>query len=405
MKKIISVLIAIVLMASIFSVSCAPEQESEESSSSPTVEEESKPSSETKTESAGQEPESSSTTEAASSEEETKPETVIITDSSGREIEIACPVDRAIVVYSQLLLTIKAIGVEDEKIIGLDEFTYGQYEDIFTGLKDRPTVGRNLFNLDLEKIIDMEPQVVIGTPTTISRIPELEEELGKVGIKVVGLDFKMQNVEDVISTLGTMFGKEERAKEYSDFWFSKLEVVGNTFNEIGLGSEEKVKVYWENTSSAYTTISSSSSAHELVEMAGGLNIARELIGSSPEVDPEWVITENPEVIMKYPMGAEYQGGFGQTDTEPFEEIRVEIMERPGFRNIRAVQNGDVYVMSQIIKTGAFENAAICYIAKILYPDLFEDLDPEEYLREMVEKYLGLDWEVMDGVFIYPNPWE
>jgi iron complex transport system substrate-binding protein len=392
-------------MASIFSVSCAPAQEAEESSSSPAAKEESKTSSEANTESSEEKAESSSTTEAESSEEEAKPETIIITDSSGREIEIAYPVDRAIIVYSQLLLTAKAIGVEDEKIIGLDEFTYGQYEDIFTGLEGRPTVGRNLFNLDLEKIIDLEPQVVIGTPTTLSRIPELEEELGKVGIKVVGLDFKMANVEDVINTLGQMFGKETRAEEYSDFWFSKLEEVGNTFNEIGFGNEDKVKVYWENTASAYKTISSSSSAHELVEMAGGLNIARELIGSSPEVDPEWVITENPEVIMKYPMGAEYQGGFGKTDTAPFEEIRDEIMGRPGFRNIQAVQNGKVYVMSQIIKTGAFENVAICYIAKMLYPDLFPYLDPEEYLREMVEKYLGLDWEVMDGVFIYPNPWE
>ena len=59
-------------------------------------------------------------------------------------------------------------------------------------------------------------------------------------------------------------------------------------------------------------------------------------------------------------------------------------------------------MSQLIKTGVFENVAICYMAKIFYPELFEDMNPEEYLKEMVEKYLGLDYATMKGVYVYPD---
>jgi iron complex transport system substrate-binding protein len=104
------------------------------------------------------------------------------------------------------------------------------------------------------------------------------------------------------------------------------------------------------------------------------------------------------------MGADYQGGFGNTDTAPFEEMRTEIIGRTGFDQIKAVQDGEIYIVSQIIKTGAFENVAICYIAKILYPELFPGLDPTAHLREMVEKYLELDFEEMKGVFVYPEPW-
>jgi iron complex transport system substrate-binding protein len=355
----------------------------------------------------GKEKEAETSTEKPESKETeettqpSQPETVRITDSSGRVVELPYPVERSIITYSQLLLVIKALGVGDESVNGLDEFTYNQYETIFTGLANTPTVGKNLFNLDIEKVIDLEPQVLISTPSTLRRMPELEAQLEKVGIKFVGLDFDIENVENVIITLGAMFGKEDRAEDFADFWFDKLDLVKSEVD--AMSEEEKVKVYWENTASGYVTISKKSSAHEIVTLAGGNNIAQDLEGRSPEVDPEWVITQDPDVIMHYPMGNNYQGGFGTSDTEPFKRIRQEIISRPGFDQIKAVKSDEVYICSQIIKTGAFENIAVIYVAKALYPDLFKDLDPAAELKEMVEKYLGLSWATMDGVFIYPDP--
>ena len=218
----------------------------------------------------------------------------------------------------------------------------------------------------------------------------------------MALDFKIDNVENAIFVLGEMFAEEERAAEYARFWFSKLEMIEEAVG--ALPDEDKVKVYWENTMTAYKTISKKASNHEVVEMAGGFNIARDLEAGYPEVDPEWVIMQNPDVIIKYPMGADYQGGFGHSETEPFDEVRREMMGRAGFDQIKAVQDGEVYVVSQIIKTGAFENVAVCYVARMLYPDLFADLDPAAHLQEMVEKYMGLDFAEMNGVFVYPEPW-
>jgi ABC-type Fe3+-hydroxamate transport system substrate-binding protein len=58
---------------------------------------------------------------------------ITVTDSAGRNVEIEVPVTRTVVVYSQLLLAMKAIGVEDAAIIGLDAFTLNQYRNVFTG--------------------------------------------------------------------------------------------------------------------------------------------------------------------------------------------------------------------------------------------------------------------------------
>lgn len=323
-----------------------------------------------------------------------------IVDSMGRRVEFARPVTRAVVVYSQLLLTMKAIGVNDDVIVGLDEFTLGQYEDVFAGIKGKPTVGKNLFSLDGEKLLRLEAEALIATPTTLNRMPELAARLERVGTRIVCLDFELKNVKDVVNALGLMFGRRARAEEFGRFWFSKLDLVAGIVNR--LPEKERVKVYWENTNTPYDTINKRSPGHEIVELAGGCNIARDLVGN--KADPEWIITQNPDVIIKYPMGSIYQGGFGRTDPGPFRAMRTEIIDRPGFNQIKAVKDGRVYIVSQLIKTGVFENVAVCYIAKLLHPDLFRDLDPADHLREMVENYLGLGFGRMEGVFVHPEPW-
>jgi iron complex transport system substrate-binding protein len=326
---------------------------------------------------------------------------VTFTDSAGRKIALASPVKRAIVVYSQLFLAMKAIGVEDSAIIGLDEFTCHQYADIFPSLREKPTIGRNMFQLDSEKTIHLDPQVLLTTPTVIDRMPELAAQLERAGIKIVCLDFTRSHAKDVLQALGKMFARQEEAEDFSRFWFSKLDIIDNTAKRIP--SKDRIKVYWENTNTPFSTINKSSAVHEILKSAGGDNIAQDLIGN--KADPEWIITRNPGVIIKYPMGAIQQGGFGQKDIIPFRAMREEIMRRPGFSQINAVKTGRVYLVSQLIKTGLFENVAIGYIAKILYPELFKTLDPSAQFREMVEKYLRLDFKKVEGVFVYPAPWD
>ena len=329
-----------------------------------------------------------------------KADIVRIVDSARRTVDLPKPVTRAIVVYTQLLLAMKAIGVEDDQIVGLDEFTRSQYRDVLPAVKNKPVVGRNLFSLDVEKIMSLDAQVIMVTPTTLKQMPNLETQLGKVGMKVVCLDFDMRGVNDVLDVLGKMFGKQDRAAEFSRFWFSKLELVRDRISQ--LPEANRVSVYWENTNTPFDTINKSSQGAEILIQAGGRNIAHDIVGT--KVDAEWVVARNPDFIIKYPMGAAYQGGLGQTDVAPFQAMREEIMRRPGFNQIKAVQNGQVYIVSQLMKTGLFGNVAVCCLAKILYPELFADLNPEAHFEEMARKYLGLDLAVIKGVLVYPVPW-
>ncbi len=327
-------------------------------------------------------------------------ELITITDLAGRRVELRQNPQRVVVLYSQIPIAMRCLNISLDRMVGTDTFTIRQYSGLLPELEEKEIIGRHFLDLDYEKIINLEPELVLAVPGTLKRTG-IAQEPTPMGIKVVALDFKIKNFRKTLELLGKIFDREKEAREFADFWFGKLEEVKRRAE--GLSKDEKVRVYPEGTQRPYVTASEGTTLDEIITLAGGVNISAGLKGRSPEVDPEWVVEQNPDVILKYPMGAEYQGGFGRRETEPFEEMRREIMGRPGFDRIKAVREGRVYILSRDILGGVFENVGVCYVAKILYPDLFRDLDPEAYFEELVERYLGLDFEQVRGVFIYPLP--
>ncbi|MCL2173155.1 MAG: ABC transporter substrate-binding protein, partial [Candidatus Bathyarchaeota archaeon] len=69
----------------------------------------------------------------------------------------------------------------------------------------------------------------------------------------------------------------------------------------------------------------------------------------------------------------------------------------------AVKNNNVYIIS-----GDFRNNAMggtlgaVYIAKILYPDLLSDINPQTIHQDYITNYLHLNYNLdKNGVFLYP----
>ncbi len=150
-------------------------------------------------------------------------------------------------------------------------------------------------------------------------------------------------------------------------------------------------------------------------MAGGKNIAEDL----PEfvqpsykitVDPEWVIEQNPEVIIMHAVRYTYSGmtldpphGYDADDSSGLAEGRDAFMSRPELANVNAVKNGNVYILSGTFRndaTGGFVGAA--YMAKLFYPDLFGEMNPQAIHQEYLTDFQKLDYDLdAHGVFVYP----
>jgi iron complex transport system substrate-binding protein len=141
--------------------------------------------------------------------------------------------------------------------------------------------------------------------------------------------------------------------------------------------------------------------------AGGDNIYADSPVEYPEVDPEWVIEQQPDIIVKavgnevIPSGS----GYGITDASPLKAKRDEIMNpdiRPGWDTIPAIKEGKVYLMTTDIYTGPRATIGVLYMAKWFHPVEFSDIDPAKVHQEWLQKFHGIDPE-LTGSFIFAYP--
>ncbi|MEH0071882.1 ABC transporter substrate-binding protein [Pannonibacter sp. Pt2-lr] len=109
------------------------------------------------------------------------------------------------------------------------------------------------------------------------------------------------------------------------------------------------------------------------------------------INPEQVLASKPDVIVisgtesrKNP--ASMLMGEDVTKAEALERLQG-FTTRAGWNQLPAVQNGRVYGVYQGASRTLADQAMLQFFAKVLYPDLFTDLNPEETYKAFYKKYL------------------
>lgn len=306
-----------------------------------------------------------------------------ITDSSGSQIEIK-RADRVVCLNGDCLEALTIIGVKD-KIVGLS--TNALQKPFAPNVTD---VGA-WNNPNIEAIINLKPDIVI----TYVRWPDktvLEDKLKETGIKVVRLDFyRLDTIFDEFLILGKIMGKEQEVGELISFWKSQLDLIKSRTEKA-----EKVKVYWESYSS-YSAAGNGTGWNEIIITAGGINVFGNENGY-PKVDAEKIIAKNPEVIIKSVSSSVFQP-YGAENVSKLVNFYHEIISRVEINQTDAGREGRVYVICTDMLHSTFGLIAeSAYVAKILHPDIFPDLDPKELHRKYIES-LGMEYK---GVWVYPD---
>jgi iron complex transport system substrate-binding protein len=132
------------------------------------------------------------------------------------------------------------------------------------------------------------------------------------------------------------------------------------------------------------------SFHDLIVEAGGINIANETV-PVPILSTEYVLEKNPDIILRM---LTYLDGF---DLSSFQALRDEMMTRNGMSEVKAVQDGQVYIVRDAVIVSR-ETIGLLYYAKWFHPDLFADINPAAIDAEYLQKFYGV---TLTGVFTYP----
>ncbi|WP_161490816.1 ABC transporter substrate-binding protein [Methanonatronarchaeum thermophilum] len=308
---------------------------------------------------------------------------ITIEDSTGTEVEVNYPVEEIVTLTSNSAEAVRALDCDD-KIVGISEFMKG--DQFWEDLDDRTTVG-NFFNPNYEEIASLNPDLVIAYSDYEE---DLEDKLDKFDITVVRLDFyKVDQIEEEIEILGKILDAEDNAEKLLDFYEESMEEIIELTNEIG---EEDVKnVYIEQFEEYTTAATNDSNWHQMLELINSRNIAEDLDKTHPEVSPEWVVDENPEVMIKIIRCSDTLG-YTVNTTEKVENEYNTIMERTGLSLTTALEEDEVHLLSQDVVSAMRYPIGTSLMAESVYPEIYDELDPDELHKTYLTEFHDLEYK-------------
>ena len=340
-----------------------------------------------------------------------KPKT--FTDGFGEDVTFYRPIERIVSVWCTNNELLKVLNATD-KLVGVDAGMTGVSTTLFPELSDLPDCG-GWYAPNFEAILSLHPDVYIPWLITtdpaesfygIQRKRYLEENLP--GIPVLCIDnYEYRTGEyfiEEVRRLGDILDKQEEAEEYIEFYERCMDPIV-TVTE-GLSEDEKPRVWITSLFFTGGQVTSSPYVYTVfdpVDLAGGRNIAAGL-PRSVKVGLGWVIEQDPEFIFlqiwaagnrKSPYAPDYP------ISEAEKQVKV-ILDSYELSNVSAVVNKNVYVVQYSHFTkGPARVIATAYMAKLLHPELFPNLKPQEIHQEYVDRFLRIDVSVNEANFVYP----
>lgn len=269
-----------------------------------------------------------------------------VTDDLGREVTIEKIPQRIISLSPSNTEILFALGLGD-KVVGVTNFCNYPPE-----AKKKEKIG-GYSNPSLEKIIDLKPDLILAS---FGNPGKLIDQLQNLKLTVVGLNPK--TIEDIfgsIELVGKITGEEEKASKLVKNLREKMERV--TFITKNLTLKQKPRVLYIVWYKPLWTAGSGTFIDELIQKAGGVNIAGDLSGW-PKISLEVVIKKNPQIII---VGEGHPRGL-------IKKVKAEST----LSGTDAFKNNKIFTIDAdvVSRTGPRIIDALEKMAKIIHPWLF-----------------------------------
>lgn len=296
----------------------------------------------------------------------TQEKPISVVDALGRSIDFDEIPDKVVSLAPSITEILFALGLGD-KVVGVTSFCNYPPKVLELVKQGKISVIGGFWTPDVEKIIALQPDLVIGSAGTMPHI-QLREKLEGLGIKIMyvkgsGASDAYEIYED-ITIIATVFGVETKAK-------TLIKEIENTVNNVSKILQQtnitKLKILqligppsWGLYSSGGDTFT-----NWVISSAGGINIAQKFSGW-PQLNYEYILEQNPDIIIISVMGVNYTDIVNEIKTTPL-------------INTKAFKENRIYLINQeandvLARPGPRIGKAVLLVAKILYPELFGEPD-------------------------------
>jgi iron complex transport system substrate-binding protein len=199
------------------------------------------------------------------------------------------------------------------------------FSDYPDAARTKPKIG-SYVNLSLEKIVSLDPDLIIGTADGNKK--EVVFQLERVGFPVYVINpINFEDIFETILDVGMITGKWGEARALVSTLRQRVQsVVALT------GGMKKPKVFYQIGIDPVVSVGKNTLHNTLINMAGGESITGDVTIKYPHVSIEEIIEEKPDVIIVSSMKR----------GENFEKVRNKWMK---WKNIPAVKNERIYIIN------------------------------------------------------------
>ncbi|MEN6350801.1 MAG: ABC transporter substrate-binding protein [Syntrophomonas sp.] len=253
--------------------------------------------------------------------------------------------------------------------------------------------------LNAELIVSLKPDIILMSNSQFTANNQNIAAFEAAGIKVVVLDYhaqKLENHSKSTEILGKLLGREKVAQEQIDAYVQAINDVKTRIAALPAEKKQK-KVYMELGNKGVGEYGNSYGNSMLwggiINNLEAKNLAGNLEAGYGPLDKELVLTSDPDIIF---IGGSIWSGdtkgnqmrMGFTVDENTAQARLKgFAQRPEWKNLSAVKNGEIYGIDHGSLRNMIDYTFTQYMAKVIYPDLFKDLDPEKTMNDYYAKYL------------------
>ncbi len=337
--------------------------------------------------------------------------TKTVTDVLGREVDV--PLDPQRILLGFYFEDFYAIGGPDayDRVVAISRPSWEgwrnsqwkAYTAVNPRLEQLIDVGEaDSGTFSIETAIAARPDVAILAAWQYSALGNEVKKLEAAGIPVVVADYNAQTVEKHMASthlIGDVLGGdcEERGHQLAHPYGWAVEEVRSRVSDARKGDAKAPNVYVELGSKGAGEIGNSygdTMWGRVVETAGGANIAKGKIAKWGPMNPEYVLAQNPQAV--FIAGSYWTNrpnavlmGFG-VDPAVTRARLAPYAGRSGWAGMDAVKNGEIHALYHGGARTLHDFAYLQYIAKVLYPDAFADIDPLQSLKDHYKQWLPIE---------------
>ncbi len=276
--------------------------------------------------------------------------TKTVTDQVGRTVTLPENPQRIVALAPSITEVVFALG-QEHRLKGVTQFS-----DFPPEAKRIPLVG-SYVNLDIEKIVDLKPDLCIaikdGTPRNTV------QQLDSLSIPVYAINPKnLESVMETVIEIGKLLGVPGKAKLLVDNMHSRIERVKSLVSK----TDYRPKVFFQIGTSPIVSVGTNTFINELITLSKGQNLADGPV-SYPRYSKEQVLALAPEVFIITSM----------TRGEVFEKVKADWSR---WNYLPAVRDKRIYLVDSNILDRPTPRLVdgLELLVKIIHPELFKPMN-------------------------------